>query len=99
MFLELLQVKVVPRKDALIQRLYAALRIINSVRHLNNFPPSFVWQINFILPGNLIYCILLIDDNDIDHWRRLIFISGVLFHEPQRKGGVHATFVEVFISS
>ncbi|XP_022991986.1 RNA polymerase II C-terminal domain phosphatase-like 3 [Cucurbita maxima] len=31
MFLELLQVKVVPRKDALIQRLYAALRIVNSV--------------------------------------------------------------------
>lgn len=30
-FLELLQGKVVPRKDALIQRLYAALRIINSV--------------------------------------------------------------------
>ncbi|XP_038907076.1 RNA polymerase II C-terminal domain phosphatase-like 3 [Benincasa hispida] len=30
-FLELLQGRVVPRKDALIQRLYAALRIINSV--------------------------------------------------------------------
>ncbi|XP_023514332.1 RNA polymerase II C-terminal domain phosphatase-like 3 [Cucurbita pepo subsp. pepo] len=30
-FLELVQGKVVPRKDALIQRLYAALRIINSV--------------------------------------------------------------------
>lgn len=39
-FLKLLQEKVFPGKDALIQRLYAALRIINSVRHPKNLSLS-----------------------------------------------------------